>query len=196
MLRRKHIVITALLAVLSLTLLCIGQFRETVWGTWTNCGSCSSTTVTNPNTLTGTQTQWASIYSTYGGSGVPANATWIPTSQFDNFVKLRFRTSAASVGGTVEIWGCSDHEDGEYIMDVNLVEDATPQPATMTGYYVGNMVDSNDANGLAGILGMQNCNNQHRMGVLIFHRQPWAYLIVHVKSIREAGTIYWDKCGY
>jgi hypothetical protein len=181
-----------LLAIFCLLLFAVAAFADGFeqldFINWYNFGSCSAVTV--GNALSGQQMQWAYLQSNFSSS-------WIIFNTNDTWPKIRFRASNTTTSAQVELIAVANGDDGEYVMDVNLPADSNAQPATMSGYYYGNLIDTNDANSLAPPIGKQNCDTNHRMGVLIIGRQSnWKFLIVHVKQISGSGTIYWDKAGY
>jgi hypothetical protein len=177
-----------------------GFIFETTWNTWAKAGSVTSGTDANgliagdANGLSGTRAKWAYMKATFGGAD--PNGGWIIKQQYENGVKIRWRASAVTTTGELELWGLTDNDDGEYIATVALAAPgASAQAATMGGYYFGNPVDANNTDTAASIR-KRNCNALSRMGVFeISNAQNWAYIVVKYKWV-SGGTISHDKTGY
>ena len=198
---RKLITTLLIVAAIALTFsIASGFIIETTWNTWTQAGSVTSGTDANglivgdANGLSGRKAQWAYIKATFGGAD--PNGGWIAKKQYENGVKIRWRASAVTTTGEVELWGVTDNDDGEYIATVTLsAPGASAQAATKGGYYFGNPVDANNTDTAASIR-KRNCNALNRMGVFeIPNGQNWPYIVVKYKWV-TGGTIYHDKTGY
>jgi hypothetical protein len=181
---KRHLI--TVISIVACLLLCSGLLLESHWGQWTNYGSWAASEPNDPNGLIGIQTQNAYLVAHFDTGKVPTDRYWAA-------VKVRFRGSAVTARAQLELWGRTGrYGDGEYICDVNLPADAYAAPATMGGYYFGNVTDVN--NGLVTVIGRQDCNTLHRMGVLVFDRNTFdSIYVIRKKGI---GTIYWDACGY
>jgi hypothetical protein len=171
-------------AMICLVAVCAGMLLQSIWGEWTNCGYCS--TVTDANGLTGTKTEHAYLAANFGSTKIPIDQYWAATL-------IRFRGYDGNSCATLEMWKTTGASgDGEFVCDVNLPPDSSAAPATMGGIYFGNVTYTN--NGLATNIGKQDCDTNHRMGVLIFDRGPSDAIYIKVKTV--TGTVYWDACGY
>jgi hypothetical protein len=206
---KRVILILVTLAVLLVPSVAAAKTARTEWK---NYGFCSSTDTWDANAIKDSNGLWATLKTRFtttalsGGVGSASNhILWIPIPDGYDYIDLRFRGSAVTTSGTVEVLQITYTGDAEYLFDVALSADASAMAATsivdgndtsMTikhgGYYFGNATDSNSSN-MQSDLVKTNCDTTHRACDFCWDLMKSTAVIVHPKGV-SSGTIYWDAC--
>ena len=200
---KRVIVILVALATLLIPSVVTAKTTRTEWK---NYGFCSSTDTWDANAIKDSNGLWATLKTGFTTlSDANNHILWIPVPDGFDYIDLRFRGSAVTTSGTVEVLQITYAGDAEYLFDIALSADASAMPATsivdgndptMTirhgGYYFGNIADSNSSN-MQSDLVKTNCDTTHRACDFCWDIMKSTTVIVHPKSV-SSGTIYYDAC--
>ena len=166
---------------------------------WQNVGWCSTgdANVLDANGL-GSDAVWSYINNHYKDGAASISAISKPLvvtcQESDSSVRIRLRGSTVTTTGAGELWLVTGPDDAEFVADINVSLDTSPMVATMGGYYLDNVTDTNTTD-TATNLRKFNYGNIHKMGVIQFDVRTASYVVIVWKQI-ENGIIYWDYCGY